>query len=254
MVSRSFSHRNVLRFIRKHTPLVQNLAEKYSTSKQVDTVPCAQLEALLCKLPNLTELDLSCIFSLDCQFAKAWTNLTFLQNLTHLEFIALSGFLGDYESLMNNALTHIPSLIKIDLTCVWKNVVISPKLNNLQILWLGNSVLDQAAIKAISELPSLTELDLSFSVLSQKDMEILGKSKSLKRLYLTCARIAPAGLPYLTMLEHLDMTRVQRYGGISHLLKLTSLKTLVIPRATTAEISTLEKSLPNLKITLDTSS
>jgi hypothetical protein len=248
MVSKSWSNRRLLKTIDVHAPLVQDLADLYPSSNHSCVAPCKQLTELLCELENLRKLNLAELLSTNCQF-RQWTDMSFLAKLSRLEFICLSGFKGDTVPLMNDALEHLPYLSTLDMTSIWTYVHISPKLNALKTLWLGDSSIDKNTMVGISGLPSIENLDLSLTDLSVQSLEALGKSTSLRNLSLVCSKLQVAGISHLTSLTRLDLTSA-KFRGTYPLKKLVNLKTLVLPLKSISsdEIADLKLSIPGITI------
>ncbi|RCS44666.1 hypothetical protein DTL42_17235 [Bremerella cremea] len=113
-------------------------------------------------------------------------NVRRLASLQHLESLDLSGCEISANSL--GFVSQLPSLKKVDVSYtnvgdkgVRQLITFSPRLEELRI---GDVQLSEETVVAISKMENLVELDLSGTSTPVKTLEHLGKSASLRRLYI----------------------------------------------------------------------
>ncbi len=169
-----------------------------------------------------------------CQMTDA--GLERLQNLSKLEYLDLN---------------HQPGITDRGLAVVRG----MPRLTELNLT--GASISDQG-LQSLRELP-LAHLNLDGTKVTDVGLKSLASLKSLTHLYLAWCAVSDDGLAQLQSLEKLHTLSLSRRlltdRGFEHLSAMQSLRNLHIgdTKVTADDVASLQKKLPNCKITADLS-
>jgi len=120
---------------------------------------------------------------------------------------------------------------------------------------VGGTEFGDREIAHLTQLPTLKQLHLSSSLITDAGMVHLAKLGGLETLDLAKCDIGDAGLSHISGLEHLQSLNL--YGtktttaGIEHLMGLTRLKTLYITdlKLSAAAVDRLKQAIPGLTVT-----